>query len=56
MGVRKEENGGGREMDRIFWKRRSLCSDCEGTLFLNARVINASMKGGDGSVIKKRMK
>ena len=56
MGVRKEENGGGNEMDRIFWKRRSLYLDCRGNLFLNALVINAGMKGGDGSVIKKRMK
>ena len=56
MGVRKEENGEGKETDRIFWKRRSLCLDCRGTLFLNAWVINAGMKGGDKSAIKKRMK
>ena len=56
MGVRKEENGGGRETNRIFWKRRSLCLDCRGTLFLNAWVINAGMKGGDRSAIEKRMK
>ena len=56
MGVQKEENGGGNEMDRIFWKRRSLYLDCRGTLFLNAWVIHAGMKGGDGSAIKKRMK
>ena len=56
MGVRKEENGGGRETNRIFWKRRSLCSNCKGTLFLNTWVINAGMKGGDGSAIEKRMK
>ena len=54
-GVRKGENGGGRETDRIFWKR-SLCSDCKGTFFLNAWVINSSMKGSDGSAIEKRMK
>ena len=56
MGVRKEENGGRRETDRIFWKRRSLCLDCRGTLSLNAWVINAGTKGGDGSAIEKRMK
>ena len=56
MGVRKEENDEGRETDKIFWKRRSLYLDCRGTLFLNAWVINADMKGGDGSAIKKRMK
>ena len=56
MGVRKEENGGGNEMDRIFWKRRSLYLDCRGTFFLNAYVINAGLKGSDESAIKKRMK
>ena len=56
MGVRKEENGRGGETDRMFWKRRSLCLDFKRTLFLNTWVINAGMKGGDGSAIGKGMK
>ena len=56
MDFQKEENGGGREMDRIFWKIRSLCLDCKGTLLFNAWVINAGMKGGNKSAIEKRMK
>ena len=57
MNVREEENGEERGMERVcFLGKKEFVFETQKDSFLNAQVINANTKEGDGSAIKIGMK